>query len=49
VNPQAEAFWNEMLRSTIVLSKEKVNGEWKRVHNEEIYIMMLVIKWKRFG
>lgn len=49
MNPKAEAFWNEMPRATIVLSKEKVDEEWKRVHNEEIYTMMLVIKWKRFG
>ena len=48
VRTQAEAFMNEMLWAAIVLSKETVNGEQRKQHNEEIRIIMLVIKWQRF-
>jgi hypothetical protein len=48
VRTQAEAFVNEMLWATVVLSNETVNGEQRKQHNEEIRIRMLVIKWQRF-
>jgi hypothetical protein len=48
VRTEAEAFWNEMLWATIVLSKETVNVEQRKEHNKEIHIIMLVIKWQRF-
>jgi len=48
VREDAESFWNEMLWATFVLSKERVNGESRKQHNEEIHLIMLIIKWKRF-